>query len=134
MWLNVAFCEPICSKLVDSVHATRNTRADPGFFSRESPTFVLKFQKYLSTFKQMLAVCVCLTNVTGSNHEEVSTNRDTWFSSTLSYIFSAGPPMETCTGFKRKRIAMYCEHPFINHHNIICKKRIQHTLKYDFQL
>jgi len=28
---------------------------------------------------QMLAVCICLTNVTGSNHEEISTNRDTLF-------------------------------------------------------
>ena len=34
---------------------------------------------WISTFKQMLAICICLTNITGSNHEEVSTNRDTLF-------------------------------------------------------
>jgi len=45
------------------------------------PTFALKITEiqYLSTFKQMLAVCICLTNVNGSNHEEVSTNKDTLF-------------------------------------------------------
>ena len=37
------------------------------------PYFALKNTeiRYLSTFKQMLAACICLTNVTSSNHEEV---------------------------------------------------------------
>jgi len=45
------------------------------------PTFALNITElqYLSTFKQMLVVCICLTNVTGYNHEEVSTNRETLF-------------------------------------------------------
>mgnify|MGYP006890300117 CR=1 FL=1 len=56
-----------------------------GSFSRgrgeRDPSFALKITEiqYLSTFKQMLAVCICLTHVTGSNHEEVSSNRDTLF-------------------------------------------------------
>ena len=66
-------------------------RAGQGFFSRGGPTgffsrgrgpsfaFRITEIQYLSTFKQRLAVCICLTNVTGSNHEEVSTNRDTLF-------------------------------------------------------
>ena len=68
------------------------SRTVPGFFSKGVQFLPSKLQKYLSTFKQMLAVCICLTNVTGSNHEEVSTNRDTWFFSTLSYIFPLDRP------------------------------------------
>ena len=46
---------------------------------KNNPTFALKIEEiqYIYTFKQMLAVCIYLTNFTGSNHEEVSTNRDT---------------------------------------------------------
>ena len=51
--------------------------------------FALKITEIqnLSTFKQMLAICICLTNVTVYNHKEVSTNRDTLFLCVFFKVF-----------------------------------------------